>query len=159
MGTLEKVLTRMVKEGYLEKRRDTSSGEDLVEYVIGPRGKVEVGVRGVAGLVKSVYGFGAVPLGMDASAEDGDSDDDDSAGQEGRNNNNNNNNSEPRRLVKMEKDELEKRLARSLGEGAMGKGDRRDAATAANGGMEVDEQEAAERPRRGRRRRNNDDDD
>ena len=57
VGATEKVLARMVREGYVEKRRDTSSGEECVEWVVGPRGKVEVGIKGVTGLVKGVYGF------------------------------------------------------------------------------------------------------
>ena len=47
----------MVREGYLDRRKDNSSQEEVVEYVAGPRGKVEVGKNGVAGLVKAVYGF------------------------------------------------------------------------------------------------------
>jgi melanoma-associated antigen len=57
VGATEKVLARMVKEGYVEKRRDTSNGEENIEWVVGPRGKVEVGIKGVAGLVKGVHGF------------------------------------------------------------------------------------------------------
>lgn len=61
VGTRGKVLMRMTKDGYLEKRRDTSNGEENIEWVVGPRGKVEVGIRGVTGLVKGVYGFPATP--------------------------------------------------------------------------------------------------
>jgi hypothetical protein len=57
VGATDKVLARMVKEGYVEKRRDTSTGEENIEWVVGPRGKVEVGIKGVMGLVKGVYGF------------------------------------------------------------------------------------------------------
>lgn len=53
----EKVLKRMERENYIIKVRERDGGgEESVEYVIGPRGKVEVGERGVAGLVRSVYG-------------------------------------------------------------------------------------------------------
>ena len=53
----EKVLKRMERENYIVKVRERDGGgEESVEYVIGPRGKVEVGERGVAGLVKAVYG-------------------------------------------------------------------------------------------------------
>ena len=53
----EKVLKRMEKENYIIKVRERDGGgEESVEYVIGPRGKVEVGEKGVAGLVRSVYG-------------------------------------------------------------------------------------------------------
>jgi melanoma-associated antigen len=58
LGATEKLLARMAKEGYVEKRRDTSTGEENIEWVVGPRGKVEVGIKGVQGLVKGVYGFG-----------------------------------------------------------------------------------------------------
>ncbi|KAH0542879.1 hypothetical protein FGG08_002739 [Glutinoglossum americanum] len=51
----EKLLQRLCKEGYLVKIKDSSGGEELVEYMVGPRGKVEVGTVGVAGLVKGVY--------------------------------------------------------------------------------------------------------
>ena len=52
----EKLLQKLAKEGYLEKRRDTSSGEEVVEWVVGRRGKVEIGEGGVLGLVRAVYG-------------------------------------------------------------------------------------------------------
>ncbi|MCJ1439986.1 MAG: hypothetical protein MMC23_000467 [Stictis urceolatum] len=56
----EKVLKKMEREGYVVKikEREVAGGEEIVEWVVGPRGKVEVGERGVAGLVKSVYGKG-----------------------------------------------------------------------------------------------------
>lgn len=31
-------------------------GEEVIEYMVGPRGKMEVGAQGVAGLVRQVYG-------------------------------------------------------------------------------------------------------
>ena len=53
----EKVLKRMEKEGYIVKIREREAGgEETVDWVVGPRGKVEVGERGVASLVKGVYG-------------------------------------------------------------------------------------------------------
>lgn len=52
----EKLLQRLAKEGYLEKRRDTTGGEEVIEWVVGPRGKVEVGEKGVQGFVRAVYG-------------------------------------------------------------------------------------------------------
>ena len=53
----EKVLKRMERENYIIKVRERDGGgEESVEYVVGPRGKVEVGERGVAGLVRRVYG-------------------------------------------------------------------------------------------------------
>lgn len=53
----EKVLKRMERENYIVKVRERDvGGEEQVDYIIGPRGKVEVGERGVAGLVRGVYG-------------------------------------------------------------------------------------------------------
>ncbi|KAI9817715.1 MAG: hypothetical protein M1826_001471 [Phylliscum demangeonii] len=56
----DKLLLRMCREGYLVKIKDSGGGEEVVEYMVGPRGKVEVGTEGVAGLVRSVYGDDAV---------------------------------------------------------------------------------------------------
>lgn len=52
----DKLLRRMEKDGYVVKIRDTSTGEETIDWVVGPRGKVEVGEQGVRGLVASVYG-------------------------------------------------------------------------------------------------------
>ncbi|KAI5284208.1 hypothetical protein KEM54_001522 [Ascosphaera aggregata] len=54
----ERIIQRMLKEGYIIRNRSVDSGEEVIEYVVGPRGKVEVGMRGVAALVGEVYGFG-----------------------------------------------------------------------------------------------------
>jgi len=54
----EKVLKRIEKDGYIVKIRESSgpSGEDDVFWIVGPRGKVEVGETGVEGLVRAVHG-------------------------------------------------------------------------------------------------------
>ncbi len=108
-GALEKLLQRMVREGYVEKRRDTSLGEEVMEWVPGPRGKIEVGVNGVAGLVRSVYGYGAVDLGLeelpDRRGQGGGDEDDEGEGEQ----------PQRRRVVKIEEDELNAKLSRSLG--------------------------------------------
>ena len=65
-GSIEKVLGRMVRDGYVVKGRDTSSGEEVVEWRVGPRGKVEVGRGGVQGLVERVFGA----EGMDGEARE-----------------------------------------------------------------------------------------
>ncbi|KAK0365211.1 hypothetical protein LTR94_007761 [Friedmanniomyces endolithicus] len=54
----ELLLKRMEKEGYLVKVREIAGGqgEEDVSWMVGPRGKVEVGEQGVRGLVKAVYG-------------------------------------------------------------------------------------------------------
>ncbi|KKZ60522.1 hypothetical protein EMCG_04800 [[Emmonsia] crescens] len=54
----DKLLARLCKEGYLVRNREMDGGEEVVEYLVGPRGKVEVGVAGVSGLAREVYGFG-----------------------------------------------------------------------------------------------------
>jgi melanoma-associated antigen len=46
----------MVKDGYIAKIKDTSTGEEMIDYIVGPRGKVEVGAEGVADLAKKVWG-------------------------------------------------------------------------------------------------------
>ena len=124
----EKVLKRMEKENYIIKVRERDGGgEESVEYVVGPRGKVEVGERGVAGLVKGVYGK------KDAEA-----------------------------------DELERRLARSLGDVVINEKKRRvdgeegdvdgeqennsDQADAGAGAEEEDEQQQRANNRKGRKK-------
>lgn len=52
----DKVVQRLCKEGYLVRNREMDGGEEIVEYMVGPRGKMEVGARGVVGLVREVYG-------------------------------------------------------------------------------------------------------
>ncbi|KAL8647817.1 MAG: hypothetical protein Q9210_005338 [Variospora velana] len=53
----EKVLKKMEKEGYILKVRERDGGgEETVDYMVGPRGKAEVGEKGVAGLIRKVWG-------------------------------------------------------------------------------------------------------
>lgn len=59
MDKTEAVLARMIKQGYLTRIRDTAGGEEIVEWMVGPRGKVEVGAAGVTGLVTAAYGDAA----------------------------------------------------------------------------------------------------
>ena len=54
----DRFLQRLCREGYLVRHRDVDGGEEVVEYHVGPRGRVEVGVSGVGGMVREVYGFG-----------------------------------------------------------------------------------------------------
>ena len=50
-------LARMLREGYIIKIRERDGGgEETVDFMIGPRGKVEIAETGVAGLVRKVYG-------------------------------------------------------------------------------------------------------
>ena len=53
----EKLLKRLEKDGYIVKVRESAGqGEEDVFWVVGPRGKVEVGEKGVQGLVTAVHG-------------------------------------------------------------------------------------------------------
>jgi hypothetical protein len=52
----DKLLLRMIRDGYIVKVKETRGGEEVVEYTVGPRGKLEVGQEGVFGMVKTVYG-------------------------------------------------------------------------------------------------------
>lgn len=50
----DKLLKEMVKQGYIDKVKDMSSGEARYDYHLGPRGKVEVGEQGTMDFVKNV---------------------------------------------------------------------------------------------------------
>jgi DNA-binding PadR family transcriptional regulator len=54
----EKLIRRMERDGYIVKVKENSGtgGDDDVYWVVGPRGKVEVGENGVRGLAKTVFG-------------------------------------------------------------------------------------------------------
>lgn len=51
----EKVLLRMIKDGYVMRVKETAAGEENIDYYLGPRGKMEIGEAGVAGLVRQVW--------------------------------------------------------------------------------------------------------
>ncbi|OOF97081.1 hypothetical protein ASPCADRAFT_45536 [Aspergillus carbonarius ITEM 5010] len=52
----DRFLQRLCKEGYLVRNREVDGGEEVIEYMLGPRGKIEVGAKGVARMVREVYG-------------------------------------------------------------------------------------------------------
>ena len=54
----EEVLLRMEKSGYVVKRVETISADHdkNVSWLVGPRGKEEIGPQGVAGVVREVFG-------------------------------------------------------------------------------------------------------
>ncbi|KAF2850069.1 MAGE-domain-containing protein [Plenodomus tracheiphilus IPT5] len=57
IGNKDKTLAAMVKDGYIVKVKETAPGQDeTVDYIVGPRGKVEVGREGVARLIRMMYG-------------------------------------------------------------------------------------------------------
>ena len=51
----EKFVATMVKQGYIDKVKDTASGEPRHDFHLGPRGKIEVGRQGTMDLVKEVF--------------------------------------------------------------------------------------------------------
>jgi DNA-binding PadR family transcriptional regulator len=57
MGTKDKTLANMIKDGYIVKVKDTQNGgEETIDYIVGPRGKMEVGRDGVAQLIRKIFG-------------------------------------------------------------------------------------------------------
>lgn len=52
----ERLLKRMEKDGYVVKIRDNTGGDEVIDWMVGPRGKVEVGENGVRGMVEGVFG-------------------------------------------------------------------------------------------------------
>jgi len=69
MDKTEKLQKRMEKDGYIVKVRDTTGGDEVVEWIVGPRGKVEVGDQGVRGMVQEVYGDVDDPQELDRRLE------------------------------------------------------------------------------------------
>jgi hypothetical protein len=55
LGSKDKTLSTMVKDGYIVKVKD-ASGEESVDYIVGPRGKVEVGRDGIAQFMRMIHG-------------------------------------------------------------------------------------------------------
>ncbi|KAL5116845.1 hypothetical protein ACEQ8H_005197 [Pleosporales sp. CAS-2024a] len=56
LGTKDKTLALMIKDGYVVRVKDSAGGEETVDYIVGPRGKVEVGRDGFASLVRIMCG-------------------------------------------------------------------------------------------------------
>ena len=56
INTTEKVFQSMVKQGYIDKVKDTSTGEIVHDYHLGPRGKMEIGKQGTMDFVKQIFG-------------------------------------------------------------------------------------------------------
>ena len=53
----DKLLTLMVKQGYIDSVKDTTGGETRKDYHLGPRGKVEVGKPEVLAMIQKVSRF------------------------------------------------------------------------------------------------------
>ena len=52
-------LAKMQKHGYILKVVDRSGDDETIDWRVGPRGKVEIGNKGIQGLVNEVYGDSA----------------------------------------------------------------------------------------------------
>jgi len=59
LDTTANTLQRMIKHGYIYKSTEKSADEETVHWRVGPRGKVEIGNKGVQELIRQVYGDGA----------------------------------------------------------------------------------------------------
>lgn len=62
----DRLIERLCKEKYIVRNREMDGGEEMIEYIVGPRGKTEIGALGVAGLVREVYGHGAAGESSDS---------------------------------------------------------------------------------------------
>ncbi|KAL8789919.1 MAG: hypothetical protein Q9195_006580 [Heterodermia aff. obscurata] len=52
----ENILKKMERQGYIVKIRERDGGgEESVDYTVGPRGKAEIGERGIADMARRVY--------------------------------------------------------------------------------------------------------
>ncbi|KAF2125673.1 MAGE-domain-containing protein [Dothidotthia symphoricarpi CBS 119687] len=58
LGSKDKTLAAMIKDGYIVRIKESTSGEETIDYIVGPRGKVEVGREGVARLMRAMHSEG-----------------------------------------------------------------------------------------------------
>jgi hypothetical protein len=56
LDSTDKTLALMSKDGYIVRVRESTGGEETTDYIVGPRGKVEVGREGFAHLIRTIYG-------------------------------------------------------------------------------------------------------
>jgi hypothetical protein len=56
LGTKDKTIALMIKDGYIVRVKESSTGEETIDYIVGPRGKVEVGREGFRNFVAMIYG-------------------------------------------------------------------------------------------------------
>jgi hypothetical protein len=56
MDKTENIIKKMIGQGYIVKAVDRSGDEEVIDWLVGPRGKVEIGASGIQGLVREVYG-------------------------------------------------------------------------------------------------------
>jgi MAGE family len=69
VGPTDKLFKRMEKEGYIVKCKDNSTGEEMVEYLVGPRGKVEVDKQAASKFIEMVWGSAAAEEGFKKKLE------------------------------------------------------------------------------------------
>lgn len=50
------ILKKMAQQNYITRTVERNDGDEVIEWRVGPRGKIEIGTKGVEGLVKDVYG-------------------------------------------------------------------------------------------------------
>lgn len=50
------VMKKMINQGYLIRSVEKSDADETVTWHVGPRGKIEIGNKGVQGFVEEVYG-------------------------------------------------------------------------------------------------------
>ncbi|CAD6445662.1 59e016a9-1f21-4b76-a29c-53b051e7b3a1 [Sclerotinia trifoliorum] len=62
------ILKKMMQQNYVTRTVEKNDGDEIIEWRVGPRGKTEVGTKGVQGLVKEVYGENA-PEDLDKRLE------------------------------------------------------------------------------------------
>ena len=53
------VLKRMAAQGYIRRSVEKTTDDETINWLVGPRGKVEIGTKGTAGFVSEVYGESA----------------------------------------------------------------------------------------------------
>lgn len=59
MDKTNQILKKMVQQNYITRTVERTDGDEVIEWRVGPRGKTEIGTKGVQGLVKEVYGANA----------------------------------------------------------------------------------------------------
>lgn len=59
LGKTDSLLAKMVKDGYIYKTVEKTVDDEHIDWRVGARGKVEIGNKGIQGLVREVYGENA----------------------------------------------------------------------------------------------------
>ncbi|KAB8294712.1 hypothetical protein EYC80_006674 [Monilinia laxa] len=62
------ILKKMAQQNYITRAVERNDGDEVIEWRVGPRGKMEIGTKGVEGIVKEVYGAEA-PEDLDKRLE------------------------------------------------------------------------------------------